>query len=64
MKTPTIEYDPQVDAAYIRFSANEVFETSELSSGIILDYDKDGKIVGMEVLDARRNLPKDLVEAA
>lgn len=64
MKSPTIEYDAEVDAAYIRFSANEVFETAEVSSGIILDYDKDGKIVGMEVLDASSHLPDELVQAA
>ncbi|SOC85046.1 Uncharacterized protein YuzE [Ensifer adhaerens] len=64
MKTPKIEYDPQVDAAYIRFSANPVVDTAEVSEGIMLDYDAEGKIVGMEVLDASAHLPAEIVEAA
>lgn len=31
---------------------------------IMLDYDKDGRIVGLEVLGARAHLPKDLLSQA
>ena len=54
---PVVTYDPQANAAYIRFSAEPVIESGEVSTGLVLDYDRDGKIVGMEVLDARRQLP-------
>lgn len=62
--TVKVEYDPVVDAAYIRFSQEDIFETEEVSQGIMLDYDKDGRIVGLEVLDARTHLPKDLLSQA
>ena len=62
--TVKVEYDPVVDAAYIRFSHEDITETEEVSQGIILDYDKDGRIVGLEVLDARAHLPKDLLSQA
>ena len=62
--TVKVGYDPVVDAAYIRFSREDIIETEEVSQGIMLDYDKDGRIVGLEVLDARAHLPKDLLEAA
>lgn len=65
MNKPTVAYDPEADAAYIRFSAGTVEESEEVSPGIVLDYDKDGHIVGMEVLQARKQLPPDmLVQAA
>lgn len=65
MTSPTVAYDPEADAAYIRFSAGKVEESEEVSPGIVLDYDEDGHIVGMEVLHARRQLPPELlVEAA
>ncbi len=65
MTSPTVAYDPEADAAYIRFSAGRVEESEEVSPGIVLDYDEDGHIVGMEVLHARRQLPPELlVEAA
>lgn len=61
---PKFEYDPDVNAAYIRFSSEPVIESDEVSTGIVLDYDRDGHIVGMEVLDARRNLPPEMLRAA
>jgi len=62
---PTVEYDPEANAAYIRFSAEEVRESEEVSSGIVLDYDSEGRIVGMEVMRARTNLPPEvLIKAA
>ena len=34
----------------------------ERAEGVVLDYDRDGRIVGMEVLDARRYLSPDLLD--
>jgi uncharacterized protein YuzE len=61
---PTIEYDAEANAAYIRFSAEEVHESAEVSQGIVLDYDADGRIVGMEVMQARANLPPAILDKA
>ncbi|MBO6901098.1 MAG: DUF2283 domain-containing protein [Rhizobiaceae bacterium] len=62
---PVVQYDEAANAAYIRFSTENVLESEEVSEGIVLDYDSEGRIVGMEVLDARRNLPPAaLTEAA
>jgi uncharacterized protein YuzE len=62
--TPTVKYDPEANAAYIRFSPEPVEESEEVSGGIVLDYDAEGRIVGMEVLDARAHLPPDLLTKA
>jgi len=64
MSKPTVSYDAEADAAYIRFSSGKVKESEEVSEGIVLDYDEDGRIIGMEVLDARRHLPPQLLEEA
>jgi uncharacterized protein YuzE len=61
---PKLEYDAAADAAYIRFSSEPVLETEEVSQGIMLDYDRDGRIVGLEVLNARANLPAAALEDA
>ena len=48
-----------------RFSTEAVLESEEVAEGIVLDYDTDGRIVGMEVLDARQHLPPAvLIKAA
>lgn len=49
-------YDPKTDALYVRFAAAKVVETEEVSPGVMLDFDDQGRIVGVEVLDARRHL--------
>lgn len=62
---PTIKYRPADNAAYIRFSAAKVLESAEVSADVVFDYDADGHIVGIELLDARSQLPADvLTEAA
>ncbi|QDC02154.1 DUF2283 domain-containing protein [Mesorhizobium sp. 8] len=62
--TPKFEYDPEANAAYIRFSSEPILESEEVSDGIVLDYDNEGHIVGMEVLDARQHLPAAMLKAA
>lgn len=47
-----IKYDKEADAIYLRFTDAEVAESDEDKPGIIIDNDKDGKIVGIELLDA------------
>lgn len=60
-----LEYDPEADAVYVRFSAGEIVESEEVSPGVILDYDAQGRILALELLDARRKLtPEVLTEAA
>ncbi|MGQ9684357.1 MAG: DUF2283 domain-containing protein [Anaerolineae bacterium] len=50
-----ITYDPDVDALYIRLIDEAVQATTErLSDDIAVDYAPDGRIAGIEVLDASR----------
>lgn len=54
-----LRYDKKEDALYIRFNSQRYFESDEVRDGVIFDYDKKGKIVGIEILDASKILPKD-----
>ena len=47
-----IRYDKELDVVYIRFSEKKIVESDEDKPGIILDYDEQGGIVGIEVLRA------------
>lgn len=51
-----VTYDPQVDIVHILFSNTPIEESDEDKPGVILDYDKDGNIVGMEILDASKRM--------
>ena len=43
-------------------SEEEVDESEEVSPGVILDYSKDGRVVGIEILGLRGFPLKELVE--
>jgi uncharacterized protein YuzE len=45
-----IRYDPESDAAYIRFSDKSVSRTQEESDVCILDLDAAGGVIGIELL--------------
>jgi uncharacterized protein YuzE len=49
-----IEYDPEVDALYVRLTENKVIESEQVQPGIVLDFDEAGKVVGVEVLSASK----------
>jgi uncharacterized protein YuzE len=48
-----ITYDPEVDALYIRFLETTV-TTQHVAEGIAVDYAADGRIAGIEILDAQQ----------
>jgi len=50
-----IVYDAQVDALSITFRETTV-TTKHVAEGIALDYDSEGQLAGIEVLDAVRRL--------
>jgi uncharacterized protein YuzE len=49
-------YDPEVDVLRILFRDTPIEESDEDKPGVILDYDKDGNVVGMEVLNASQRV--------
>ena len=46
-----ISYDEVDDAMYIRFSDAKYYQSDEVREGVILDFDKSGKMIALEVLD-------------
>jgi len=52
-----IKYDKKVDALYIEFGKGKYFQSKKVSDSIMVDEDKKGKVLGIEVLDASENMP-------
>jgi len=52
-------YDKKNDSLYIRFNEKSYFESDEVKEGIIFDYDRKGKIIGIEILEASKKFPKE-----
>ena len=51
-----INYDAKTDTLTVIFREVPVAESDEDKPGVILDYDEDGNIVSIEVLDASRRV--------
>jgi uncharacterized protein YuzE len=51
-----VTYDSEVDVLHVLFSNAPIEESDEDKPGVILDYDKDGNVVGLEILDAQKRL--------
>ena len=48
-----IKLDLESDALYFRISEDPIEESEEVSKGLILDYDANGKVIGIEILDVK-----------
>ena len=57
-----IEYDQHADAMYIRLRSGTVVESEEIRPGVVFDYDVEGKVLGIEMLDVseRTDNPREL----
>ena len=51
-----IEYDREADALYIQFRAVNPDDNIDIEEGVTVDLDKDGHIIGIEILDASERL--------
>jgi uncharacterized protein YuzE len=59
-----LEYDPVVDALYVRLGDADILESEEVRPGIVLDYDDAGNVVGIEVLRVSQHGNEPLKQAA
>jgi uncharacterized protein YuzE len=46
----SVEFDPEVNAMYIRLKEGKVAESEPLADNIVVDLDEKGEVVGIEVL--------------
>ena len=56
-----ITYEQEVDILRILFNDNDINESDETQPGIIMDYDKEGNVVGIEILQASKNTNNPMV---
>lgn len=61
IKVVDITYDPSVDAMYIKFREGKYKISEEVREGVIVDFDEENKIIGIEILDATEKVSKESV---
>ena len=58
-----ITYDPEADVINIKFQRGKYSISKEIAEGIVVDYDKNGKVLSIEILDASKRMPLKSIEA-
>jgi len=57
-----VNYYPETDSLYIDLSSKPSVDSREVSEGVVLDYDADGNLVGIDIDEASTKLDiKELV---
>ncbi|HHT9107880.1 MAG TPA: DUF2283 domain-containing protein [Candidatus Wunengus sp. YC63] len=57
-----LNYYPETDSLYIDLSEKTSIESKEISEGIMLDYDAEGNIVGIDIDNASKKVQlKELI---
>ena len=49
-----VRVDHRADAVYLNLTDRPIKDSEEVADGIIIDYDVEGRIVGVEILDASK----------
>ncbi|MEL6385323.1 MAG: DUF2283 domain-containing protein [Cyanobacteria bacterium J06626_18] len=47
-----VVYDPDQDILQIALVATVIEETAQIAPGLVLDYDEDGQVIGLEIRKA------------
>ena len=52
-----VHFDPAADALYVRLDESPVIETEEVHPGVMLDFNADNEVVGIEILSVQARVP-------
>ncbi len=56
-----ITFDKEADAVYIEFSSGEFASNKKIDDNTIIDLDKEGNILGIEILSVSETMPNDFL---
>ena len=52
-----LHVDPESDALYLRLDESKIIESEEVSPGVVLDFNAEKQVVGVEILHLSRRAP-------
>jgi len=53
-----LRVDEQADALYLRLDDSKIVESEEVSPGVVLDFNEQNQVVGVEILNLSKRVPK------
>lgn len=51
-----LSYDAKTDSLSIDLATGKYFQTRKITESILVDFTKEGKVLGIEILDASENI--------
>ena len=57
-----LKVDRESDALYLRLDESAIVESEEVQPGVVLDYDKDARLVGIEILSLSKRVIPDMIK--
>jgi uncharacterized protein YuzE len=57
-----LRVDQKNDALYFRLDESAVVESEEIQPGVILDYDVNNNVVGIEILGLSKRVPAEMLK--
>lgn len=56
-----IDFDPEVDSAYLQLDDEKIIESEEVIPGVVFDFNSRGGLVGVEILGVKKKDPRHLL---
>ena len=57
-----LKVDKENDALYLRLDDSIIIESEEVQPGVILDFDENNRVVGIEILDLSTRVKPDMLK--
>jgi uncharacterized protein YuzE len=52
-----VHFDEKADALYVRLDESRIIDSEEVRPGIVLDFDENDQVVGIEILRVKDRVP-------
>ena len=52
-----LHFDEKADAIYLRLDESAIIESEEIRPGIVMDFNEENQVVGIEVLNVKGRIP-------
>jgi uncharacterized protein YuzE len=57
-----LKIDKESDALYLRLDESKIVESEEVQPGVILDFDENNRVVGIEILFLSTRVPSEMLK--
>jgi len=57
-----LKIDKETNTLYLRLDESKIVDSEEVKPGVILDYDENENVVGIEILNVRGRVPEEYLQ--